>query len=183
MKTFAITSLLGMALAAPAPVPVETPPPQPVCGGAVSEWTVKDFDFHASYIFTNPAHQVSTGYANFTLINKVLDYEATCTATSTWLDLFFYGNVVYNCDVPAEGDVASFTYSFPSGALQINQTWHCPEQGSYYIAQGGTTLDLGCNTTSWTNPNWQQGQTYSTRFITCAYATVDAPITEIRGVA
>ncbi|KAK4201149.1 hypothetical protein QBC40DRAFT_339263 [Triangularia verruculosa] len=26
------------------------------------KWTVHDFDFHASYVFTNPAHQNSWGY-------------------------------------------------------------------------------------------------------------------------
>jgi len=38
----------------------------------VKEWTVHDFDFHSSEVFTTPAHQNSWGYVNFTLSNPVV---------------------------------------------------------------------------------------------------------------
>jgi hypothetical protein len=186
MRSFIASLLLASsAVALPAPA-ASTPSPQPeTClskSQKAGDWIVEDFDSHSSYLFTTPAHQVSTGYVNFTLANPVLDYKSSCTATSTWLSEFYYGNVVYNCDVPIEGDKASFTWNSPSKELRINQTWSCADEGARFDAEGGVKLNLDCKETYWQNPNWQQGQFYSTRFIECGIVTVNAPIETIRGV-
>lgn len=184
MQTKAIkTALLlaGAALALPATTDDATS-----CtaeSSRVKEWTVRDFDFHASYVFTTPAHQNSWGYANFTLENPVLDYKPICSAQSNWLNDFFYGSVVYDCKGGPEGNEATFTYSRPSGDLRINQTWHCPDENSRFEAEGGVKLDLDCEEEKWQNPDWDMGELYSSRTITCAHVTVAAPIDEIRGVA
>ncbi|CAM1510818.1 Fc.00g083310.m01.CDS01 [Cosmosporella sp. VM-42] len=151
-------------------------------GTKVTAWTIKDFDFHASYTFTNPAHQNSWGYANFTLENPVLDYKPICSASSNQLEDFFYGTQIFECDAPVDGDSATFTFSRPTGELQVNQTWQCLEQGGRFHAKGGVTLDLDCEDTTWKNPEWEEGQIYSQRTITCAKKTVSAPITEISAV-
>ena len=91
-------------------------------------WTVEQFDFHASYIFSTPAHQNSWGYASFNLTNPALPYQAACSASSNQLNDFFYGNMWYNCSLPAEANgngPAAFQYSRPSGKLDVNQTWEC----------------------------------------------------------
>lgn len=69
-------------------------------GSKVSGWTVSNFDFHASYTFTTPAHQNSWGYVNFTLENPAVDYKPICSAASSQLQDFYYGTQVYKCEMP-----------------------------------------------------------------------------------
>ncbi|PHH89885.1 hypothetical protein CDD83_5058 [Cordyceps sp. RAO-2017] len=185
MRSF-ITALLlaGAALAAPANP--ETTKPQTCTSRStkVRDWKVEDFDYHASYVFSTPAHQNSWGYVNFTLVNPVLHYKTVCQAASSQLQDFFYGQVVYKCTTPnGYGDEATFTFSRPSGELKINQTWYCPNEGSHFEAHGGVHLDLKCNESKWQNDHWKIGQIYSTRNIDCAHVDVQAKVTEMSGVA
>lgn len=102
------------------------------------EWTVEDFDYHASYIFTTPAHQNSWGYVNFNLSNPAVpDLLASCNAASSQLSDFFYGTMQYNCTF--DGQVgqpgpapAKFTFNRPSGELDIDQKWVCRDQDPQY---------------------------------------------------
>ncbi|KAL7944262.1 hypothetical protein V8C42DRAFT_326322 [Trichoderma barbatum] len=186
--------LAGSALALPSipradnsinsPYPVP-PSPAPGCtdrSTKLTEWKVTDFDFHASYVFTTPAHQNSWGYVNFTLINPAANYTSDCSASSNQLQDFFYGNFKYSCNVPVLADTATFTFSRPDSQLRINQTWNCPGEGSRFTAIGGVDLKLKCEDTTWKNPNWTAGQIYSQRLITCLKATVPAPIEEMSAV-
>lgn len=184
MKGFLATILLaGSAAAAPTLSLIARDDDSCMAKGAkATEWTIHEFDFHASYTFTNPAHQNSYGYVNFTLENPVLDYRPVCSASSSQLNDFFYGTQIFNCEVPGEHDTATFTFSRPSGELQVNQTWHCLEEGGRFTAKGGVTLDLDCEESFYENPDWQPGQIYSQRLITCEKKTVTAPITEISAV-
>jgi hypothetical protein len=149
-------------------------------GMKVSNWVVHDFDFHASYIFTNPAHQNSWGYVNFTLENPALDYRPVCSSSSNQLNDFYYGTAVYECDTPVEGDDATYTFSRPSGELQVNQTWSCLSEGGYIQAQGGVTLHLNCSDSTWQNPDWEEGQLYSVRTVNCSHVTTKVPIKSIQ---
>jgi hypothetical protein len=102
------------------------------------EWTVQNFDYHASYIFTTPAHQNSWGYANFKLANPAVpDFVASCSAASSQLSDFFYGTLQYNCTYDGSASEpgpapAEFTFSRPSGELVINQKWVCSDQDPKY---------------------------------------------------
>ncbi|KAG6018207.1 hypothetical protein E4U41_004006 [Claviceps citrina] len=147
------------------------------------EWHVKDFDFHASYIFTTPAHQNSWGYVNFTLENPSLKFKSHCEGSSNQLSDFFYGNFVYKCTQPTRNSEASFTFSRPQQQLMINQTWTCAEEGSRFWAQGGANLTLDCKDETWQNPEWKMGQMYSTRFITCDHVDTPVPIESMAAVA
>ncbi|PHH60279.1 hypothetical protein CDD81_1869 [Ophiocordyceps australis] len=173
-----IVSAISLTLAAP-----YNPPSCGQKSSQISDFEVKDFDFHASYVFTTPAHQNSWGYANFTLANSVVDYTAQCTASSSQLNDFFYGNLVYQCKVPDQAGPASFTFNRPTGDLMINQTWYCPQEGSRYEAHGGTRLNLTCSEKYEQTPNWKPGQIYSIRTISCEHVSTQARITEITGVA
>ncbi|KND89594.1 hypothetical protein TOPH_05600 [Tolypocladium ophioglossoides CBS 100239] len=181
-----LTTLLvaGAALAAPTPAAQGTN----TCTSKstkVKEWTVGDFDFHSSYLFTTPAHQNSWGYVNFTLVNPAVDYKVQCTAASNQLQDFYYGNLDYKCDVPVPSDKATFTFARPANELLINQTWNCAGEGSRFEARGGVRLNLTCSDTFWQNPDWKQGQGqfYSTRFVDCQHVTVQVPVKEMSGVA
>src|SRR5687767_900631 len=81
MVSFLATLLLtGTALGLPNPS-ASYGNKQPSCmaaGQKVSSWKVENFDYHASYIFTTPAHQNSWGYVNFTLSNPALNYKPVC---------------------------------------------------------------------------------------------------------
>lgn len=185
MKSFFTALLLAGAAAAAPTFTLTSRDGDDSCmarGGKVSEWTVHDFDYHASYTFTTPSHQNSYGYVNFTLENPALDYRPVCSASSSQLQDFFYGTMVYNCDVPIESDAASFNFSRPSGQLEITQSWSCKEEGGRFEAKGGVTLDLSCETSDYQNPDWQIGQIYSQKLITCEKKTVTAPIEEISAV-
>jgi hypothetical protein len=132
-----ITALTAvLPLAAAAPFGVATRDANPGCQEKSFNdfvWTVEDFDYHASYIFTTPAHQNSYGYVNFNLTNPALEYKAACSAMSNQLSEFFYGTMNYTCTVP-EGSSAetSFAFSRPSGKLDVNQKWTCSDVDPQY---------------------------------------------------
>lgn len=147
-------------------------------------WKVAQFDYHSSEVFTTPAHQNSWGYVNFTLENPAVDYRPICSAASNQLSEFFFGTVIYDCKVEDDGagGAATFTYSRPSGELRINQTWACTEEEALFEAEGGIDLDLTCEENKWQNPDWSQGQIYSTRNVDCNFVDAETPITTIRAV-
>ncbi|KAM3531828.1 hypothetical protein NHJ13051_000564 [Beauveria bassiana] len=171
------------ALAAPA-----TSPDNWACTTKSSKVTalqIKDFDFHASYTFTTPAHQNSWGYVNFTLANPAVDYEYQCSAASNQLQDFFYGSIDYNCTDAAGNPTTSgtFSYSRPADTLAINQTWTCDSEGSRFWAESEAKLDLKCEDTTWENPDWKQGQIYSDRTIRCDKVNQDVPLKSLRAIA
>ncbi|KAI0180597.1 hypothetical protein GGR52DRAFT_531973 [Hypoxylon sp. FL1284] len=180
MRSFlsTITTLLPLAVA----VPLEFQPrdAEPGCQETSLgdfEWTVESFDYHASYIFTTPAHQNSWGYVNFDLANPALDYKATCSATSNQLSDFFYGTMPYNCTVPdGSSAVTTFDFSRPSGVLNVNQTWGCTDKDPKWPltvrAFGTANLTLACTDETWMNPNWTMGQIYSDRTVKCDPVTI-----------
>lgn len=151
-----------------------------------NSWTLHNLEYHASYTFSTPSHQIPSGHVNFTLTNPALDYAAHCEAYSSRLTDFFYGELTYDCAIPADakdrGDMASFTYSEPQGRVTLNQTWVCPEggngNGKRWHATGNVTVDLDCETTRWKNPDWQIGEIYSTRTVSCVPVTVEARMEE-----
>lgn len=147
-------------------------------------WKVSQFDFHSSEVFTTPAHQNSWGYVNFTLENPATEYKPVCAASSNQLSDFFYGTVIYKCDVEDDGagGGATFTYSRPSGLLAINETWACTEEQALFEAEGGIDLNLNCKESEWTNDDWSQGELYSTRNVDCNYVDAETPITSLRAV-
>lgn len=176
--------LAGWALAAPV-AQTSTAASTATCSersASVRDWTVV-FDYHASYVFTTPAHQNSWGYVNFSLGNPALNYTANCTAQSSQLQDFFYGTVNYACTVPPGAGEASFSFSRPTGELKVNQTWYCPAEGSRFTAKGSGTLKLDCEDKTWQNPDWPQEPIYSSRTITCKTVTAAVPITEMSAVA
>ncbi|KAL6880879.1 hypothetical protein J3F83DRAFT_720175 [Trichoderma novae-zelandiae] len=178
--------LASSALAAPYSPPPTTNPYLPKCtsqSSNVTEWTINNFDFHASYVFTTPAHQNSWGYVNFTLANRAVTYTPVCSAASDQLSDFFYGNFVYSCtNVEVPGDRATFTFSRGDNQLLVNQTWACAGEGSRFTALGGVRLDLNCSDTTWQNPSWTPGNIYSQRTVTCGKLTVPAKIEEMSAV-
>lgn len=152
-------------------------------GTKVTEWTVNDFDFHATITKTTPKKQTASGSVSFLLENKVLNYKAKCTATSDKPNNFFYGSTDYNCDVPLKGDAASFTFDRKSGKLSIVQSWSCLKEGGRFEAKGNTNVKLECKEKNWKNPNYNSGsKTYSNKKITCEKTTFKAPILEISAV-
>lgn len=180
---FTTLSLAGAALASPA----LTPRQEETCVDKSTQmklWQVSQFDYHSSVVFSTPAHQNSWGYVNFTLENPAVDYKPICSAASNQLNDFFYGTFIYNCDVEDDGagGRATFTYSVPSGQLQINQTWACTEEQALFEAEGGIELDLNCKTSEWQNDDWQQGEMYYTKNVDCNYVDAQTPITSIRAI-
>ncbi|KZL63809.1 hypothetical protein CI238_12440 [Colletotrichum incanum] len=186
MQLLSALLLLAPALASPVAKRQE----EQTCGqksSKISEWTLTDFDYHANYIFSTPSHQNSWGYISFNVSNPVLDYTVTCGAASSRLNDFFYGEQVYTCN-PPEGESAatSFTWSYPNGALALNQSWTCNDDPKYparYTAKGDAVADLKCEETFWQNGNWTLGQIYSQRNIKCGIITLPTPVKEIFAVA
>lgn len=93
-------------------------------------WLARQFDFHASYIFTTPSHQNSWGYASFDLFNPADQSTTHCQGQSNQLSDFFYGTVQYQCDDAGAGRAGetSFDFDRPTGRMRVNQTWICADQ-------------------------------------------------------
>lgn len=96
------------------------------------EWKVQAFDFHASYIFSTPAHQNSWGYASFDLINPADHTTTHCEGASSQLSDFFYGTVPYKCNDTERVGETSFTFNRPTGELTLTQTWTCDDVDPKY---------------------------------------------------
>lgn len=133
-RTMYRTSALLLAIAPLVPAnPVSMAPRESSTGCSNSslhnfEWQVEAFDFHASYIFSTPAHQNSWGYASFNLTNPAVpDVVTSCSASSNTVNDFFYGSPWYTCTASGTPDPApaSFAFNRPTGELKINQTWTC----------------------------------------------------------
>lgn len=184
----ATAALLASTAAA---LPAGAPADSPTCTSKVASlnsWTVKDFDYHQSYTFTTPAHQNSHGDVSFSLFNPALEGTAVgeryCSAYSTWLDVFFLGEIIYKCH-DKDGkpvDDTTFTYSRPTQQLMINQTWTCDDNGAQYFAQGGVKLDLKCNETKYKNDNWKMGEIYSDDTTVCDKVTTEAKIDSMQAI-
>jgi hypothetical protein len=97
-------------------------------------WLARQFDFHASYIFTTPAHQNSWGYVSFDLFNPADQSATHCQAASNQLSDFFYGTMQYQCDDEAAGRIGSTSFDFarPTNQLRVNQTWTCYDNEPEY---------------------------------------------------
>lgn len=107
-------------------------------GTKITEWTIRDFTFSSSKMPT------AKGSVSFTLENPALAYKSKCSATSTHPDNFFYGNTNYNCEVPTQGDTASFTFDKRSNLLGITQHWSCIKEGGWIEAEGSKNVPLSC---------------------------------------
>jgi hypothetical protein len=97
---------------------------------AVTQWAVTNFDYHADYIFSTPAHQNSWGYVNFNVTNPAIDYVVSCSAASNQLSTFFYGNMIYTCKGPdgtPSPATTTFTFNQPTGEVTLSQTWTCDD--------------------------------------------------------
>ncbi|KAJ9144401.1 hypothetical protein NKR19_g6445 [Coniochaeta hoffmannii] len=181
MLPVSFLTLMPLAFTSPLPL-VEQRDASPGCTEASFgkfSWTVDNFDYHASYIFTTPAHQNSYGFLNFTLSNPALPSAAICSASSSQLSDFFYGNIWYTCNIPDsghEGTATAFAFNRASGQLDFNQTWSCSDEDAQYpiTFRGYATvnLTLDCTDTTWTNSNWTMGDIYSDREVKCTPVTL-----------
>ncbi|KAL2132476.1 hypothetical protein VTI74DRAFT_3750 [Chaetomium olivicolor] len=165
-----LLSLLAIPWASTAS-PVALPRSEPGCSDISFKsfaWEVHNFDFHASYIFTTPAHQNSWGFVSFELYNPADKTSTHCEASSNQLQDFFYGTVQYKC---GDSGSTSFDFSRPANQLRVNQSWVCddkdPQWPTTFTGRGEVTLPLDCTDETWQNPNWELGQIYSSRNIKC----------------
>lgn len=140
MRRFLSTSLLALApYVLGTPVSLEQRDHATSCSKASTNnfhWTVEQFDFHASYVFTTPAHQNSWGYVNFNLTNPAVPgVQLSCSAQSDQLEDFYYGTQWYECTTNGTSSgpaPATFAFNRPTGELDINQTWTCRDQDPKY---------------------------------------------------
>ncbi|KAF2263086.1 hypothetical protein CC78DRAFT_534352 [Lojkania enalia] len=131
--------------------------------------TLSDINYSSNKIYSTPAHLATYGgYIDFNVSNSnpAVSYVAHCSARGLHLNDFFYGELVYNCEVPdGVQSVTNFTYSTPGYRFTVNQTW--VEDGKTYLAMGAGKADLNCERTEWTNDDWEMGQIYYTENVEC----------------
>lgn len=93
------------------------------------DFTLHDISYMSSMTYSTPAHlAVAQGYISFNLTNTAVPYKTHCSAFSSRITDFFFGDIVYHCDAPtgkgvSEGASANFTFSKPDGVFDVNQTW------------------------------------------------------------
>ncbi|OCL10476.1 hypothetical protein AOQ84DRAFT_215440 [Glonium stellatum] len=138
-------------------------------------FTLHDINYSSYIIYSTPAHlAVAQGHIEFNLTNTDVPYTTHCSAYSSQVFNFFYGNIVYQCDAPTGEGVtaassANFTFSEPDGVFNVNQTWSCSQHRKTVnlLGVGSGKATLSCQTTTWTNPNWVIGEIYSNTSTTC----------------
>ncbi|CAK7199778.1 hypothetical protein SEUCBS139899_002461 [Sporothrix eucalyptigena] len=136
------------------------------------DWTISDFVYNTSIVFSTPAHQIPNGVVQFNLTNPALTYTAVCEAYSTQLSGFFYGNIVYTCTEPSNETTTTFTFNAGTSELNVNQTWTCSDEDAEYpdtfTYAGAVNLTLDCTADSYQNPNWTLGEIYSSNTTYCS---------------
>lgn len=178
-----LLALAGAVTALPATIP-EALAPRDNNAGCNNRsldffWVVQDFQYNASYTFSTPAHQIDSGEVAFTLVNPALAYTAACTASSSQLQDYFYGNIIYTCTngLPDRSAVTTFSYSATAQYLTFNQSWTCsdttPEYPATYHAYGAVNLTVDRWESTYQNGNWSMGQIYSTDLV--QYKTTSDP--------
>ncbi|KAI1827336.1 hypothetical protein F4861DRAFT_404655 [Xylaria intraflava] len=175
MRSF-IAALLPLAAAAPAGLTARNTTTCTSRSFSDFSWTVSDFTYNASYVFSTPAHQVDGGFAGFTLTNPAIPETVSCSAYSLQLEDYFYGNINYDC-VAANGSStkSSFAFSSPARSLAVNQTWTCsedPTTPTTFTARGSIELPYACKEDDYQNPDWQTGEIYSSRLVNCGPVTL-----------
>ncbi|AEO56633.1 hypothetical protein MYCTH_2078150 [Thermothelomyces thermophilus ATCC 42464] len=150
-------------------------------------WTAKAFDFHASYIFSTPSHQNSWGYVSFDLVNPADQTTTHCEASSNQLSDFFYGNFQYKCNDTERLGKTTFDFNRPANLLRVNQTWRCddkdPQWPITFTGRGQVAFNLTCTEEKYENPDWQMGEIYSSRTITCGKVNRTFKPTDIDAIA
>ncbi|KAK2670967.1 Alternaria alternata allergen 1 [Fusarium oxysporum f. sp. vasinfectum] len=171
MQFFTLLCLATSALALP-----QTLTKRETCmdkGSKVTEWTVKDFKYEAVYTQNTPTKQTNSATVTFTLQNRGTQRRASSLV-----------NTDYNCDVPFEGDSASFKYNRKSGVIAIFQHWSCVKEGGWYEAKGNTTFTPKCTEKTWKNAHYKAGgdKAYSNRRVTCQQKQLKVPVLEMQAV-
>ncbi|KAI0876681.1 hypothetical protein GGS24DRAFT_211283 [Hypoxylon argillaceum] len=192
MHTFigALATILPLAAGAPSSLaPVARGSSTPGCTSASFanfSWTIEAFTFHGQNVYTTPAHLNPYGTVNFNLSNPALGEDVKCSASSSAITDFFYFGITYTCTSPTGSTAKTyFDYNRPTGTVDINQTWSCTDDvyPVTFTALGSVNLTLACQTTFYTNPNWQPGTgaIYSEQDTNCTPLTL--PLTPYKKVA
>lgn len=100
-------------------------------------WSVTDLYYHSSIVFSTPAHQIPNGMISFSLAHPAMPgVSLACSASSTQLQDFFYGNQYFSC---TNGNVtdetatrATFRFDKATGRVDLNQTWTCTDVDPVY---------------------------------------------------
>jgi hypothetical protein len=176
-----LTLLVFGAMAAAAPI---VPRQAQSCKDASfsnPSWTVGGFRYSSSVTYSTPSHRIANGFVNFNLTNNALPHATmSCSATSSQMSDFFYGNQWYQC-ADSSGNDAEFQFDRSSGRLDIQQKWACLNDVPQYVpcplprkpikvsflGKGAANVTLDCQIERWQNQNWTMGDTYSTEHTDC----------------
>lgn len=146
------------------------------------DWTISNLVYIGRWTYSTPAHQNAQGYIDFDLATQALAPSSSkCSASSSRLSDFFYGDQTFQCDLPVgtivgggTGGRATFEFNRVAGWLRVNQTWTCHDVEDQrwpvtYSAFGFINLTLNCKEDYYQNPNWTSGSgmPYSDRKVEC----------------
>lgn len=139
MNSFLTTALLATAALA---APTTSTDDCAAKAQAMKSWTLRNFNFNSSHVFTTPAHQFGNANAGFNLVNTVTQEERRCDAYSSRLAGWFYGDQVYQCKTldGTQTPDTTFTFSMPEWTVKVNQSYECPGAITQYVAEGGADL-------------------------------------------
>ncbi|EFX04047.1 hypothetical protein CMQ_975 [Grosmannia clavigera kw1407] len=153
-------------------------------------WYITRFQYSGSEVFTTPSHQNDNGQVSFNISNPALvpgQASSGCSARSSQIPDYFYGDIVYDCIDPRNDAYTNttFKYNAPSGLLSIMQTWTCSDakDPAVFTASGSVNLTLSCGESTYNNNNWTIGQTYSSTTQVCVSPDTPAMAFQISAVA
>jgi len=102
-------------------------------------WSINGFHYRSSVIYSFPSHRIASGTVDFNLTNPALPHALACSAYSTQMMDFFYGNMWFQCTGPDDTE-ASFQFDKSSGRVDLQQKWSCPKDTTPYATPPQTLL-------------------------------------------
>ncbi|CAI6225424.1 unnamed protein product [Periconia digitata] len=156
-------------------------PPRALCLSTLPLFIIPNLEYSSLIQYSNPAHMsVSRANIDFNITGHTTSACAGAASGQTSSGAFFAFPSPIDCN-EADGSAieTTFSYAGPSRTLQINETWIC--EGDQYLATATQALDLSCKGNLWQNPEWTEGEIYSSESVTCAPArvTMEPKITKV----
>ena len=91
---------------------------------------ISDLYFHSSRVYSTPAHQVAGGSISFNITNPAAGITTSCSASSTQIYDYFYGDLWYHCQKTDGVDDTEFTFNRTTGQINLTQRWTCKDPSS-----------------------------------------------------
>ncbi|KAF2822533.1 hypothetical protein CC86DRAFT_258055, partial [Ophiobolus disseminans] len=122
-------------------------------------------NFSSYYTFISPsAMGPKAAYFSFKLNNDEVGVATDCRASTSMPLGQIYPHQRFDCST--EDVTTTFSYDTSTKVVGLNSTWSCGGDIVYSITLSGN-VDFKCKTTTWANPDWEDGKLFSNTSTIC----------------